>query len=363
MFFTNFVISFLVSSFTIAVIMLFKKVFQKQLSAKWQYNLWFLLLIALTLPFIPNHLFNFGNDFILDLNLNQNNGINPSIITNGDQLIRNVNWMQDFTISVNQTNLVFLDIILAGTWIAGMFIWAALTIHAWLKLKKIKSTISALKNKEVLILFEQCKQSLNISRHLVLGESSHVKSPMTFGLFKTYVVLPIHFEEWFSMEDIKYIFLHELNHYKYKDIATNYLIVIYQILYWFNPFVWFAFREMRLDREIACDIAVLNSLDERSYAEYGNTIINFVDRASQPRNFALANHLNGSKKQIKRRIERIASFTTESKLLKLKSIAIFMLVGVFVVSQVPFISVMADDNNLYDFKSERTVYEDLSEYF
>lgn len=120
---------------------------------------------------------------------------------------------------------------------------------------------------------------------------------------------------------------------------------------------------MRLDREIACDIAVLNSLDEHCYAEYGNAIINFVDRASQPRNFVLANQLNSSKEQIKKRIEKIASFTTESKLLKLKSIAIFMLVGVFVVSQAPLVSVMVDDNNRYDFKNERTAYEDLSEYF
>ncbi len=33
-----------------------------------------------------------------------------------------------------------------------------------------------------------------------------------------------------------------------------------QILYWFNPLVWYAFKEMRIDREIACDISVLKSL-------------------------------------------------------------------------------------------------------
>lgn len=362
MFITYFVISFMVSSFTIAVIMLIKKVFQKQLSAKWQYNLWFLLLTALTLPFIPNNLFDFGNHFVL-FGGNQSNGISPSTIVNREQVFGNVNWLQDFTISVNRSSPAFLNIILAGIWIAGMLVLAVLTIYAWLKIKNIKSTTSCVKNEEVLMLFEQCKQNLNISGHLIVGESPLVKSPMTFGLFKTYVVFPIHFDEWLSMKDIKYIFLHELNHYKYKDIVTNYLIVIYQILYWFNPFVWIAFREMRLDREIACDIAVLNSLDEHCYAEYGNAIINFVDRASQPRNFVLANQLNSSKEQIKKRIEKIASFTTESKLLKLKSIAIFMLVGVFVVSQAPLVSVMADDNNRYDFKNERTAYEDLSEYF
>lgn len=362
MFLTHFVIACMASSFTIAVILLIKKVFQKQLSAKWHYNLWFLLLIALTLPFISNHIVNFGNPINLT-EVIQSNGMGEPAIATGGHVVKNVNWIQDFTISVNHSTPDFLNKVIAGTWIAGVLVFSVLTTRAWLNIKYIKSSTSDLKNKEVLLLFEECKQKLNLSGRLVIGESAFVKSPITFGLFKTYVVLPIHLEEWLSMKDIKYILLHELNHYKHKDIFTNYLIVIYQILYWFNPFVWIAFRQMRLDREIACDTAVLNALDEHCYAEYGNTIINFVDRVSQPSHFNLANQLNGSKEQIKRRIEKISSFTTETRLLKIKSIAIFMVVGVFVVSQVPFISVMAHDNSRYDFKSERTVYEDLSQHF
>lgn len=297
------------------------------------------------------------------MDVNQSNRISTSTIANGNQRFENNNWMQDFTVSVNRPSLDFLNNILAGIWIAGIIVMAVLTIHAWLKIKKIKSTTTGLKNTEILLLFDECRQSLNISGRLIVGESPLVKSPMTFGLFKPYVVLPTHFDEWLSMKDIKYILLHELNHYKYNDIAANYLTVIYQILYWLNPLVWMAFREMRLDREIACDIAVLNSLDEHSNLEYGNTIIKFAARASEPKNFTLANQLNGSKEQIKRRIKRIASFTKDTKLLKLKSIAIFMFVGLLVVSQVPFISAFADENNRYDFKSNRTVDEYLSHYF
>ncbi|OYD07406.1 BlaR1 family beta-lactam sensor/signal transducer [Paludifilum halophilum] len=361
-FLTYFVLGFMVSSLTIAFIMLMKKVFQKQLSAKWQYNLWFLLLIALTLPFISRHLFNYENH-IGFFEANHSNKIEAPTNAAGDHLIQNVNWLQDFTISVNRSAPDLLNIAIAGIWMAGVLVFSVLTIQAWFKIKDIKSNTFEVKNKEVRLLFEQCKLDLNISRNINVGVSPLVKSPMTFGLFKTYIVLPIHFEEWLSMKDIKYIFLHELNHYKYKDILTNYLIVVYQILYWFHPLVWIAFKEMRLDREIACDIAVLHSLDEHCYSEYGNTIIHVVDRVSQTRNFILANQLNSSKEQIKRRIEKIASFTTESKLLNLKSIAIFTLAGGFVASQIPFISVMAEDQTRYDFKSEQTVYEDLSEHF
>src|SRR5699024_9960946 len=65
-------ISFYISSVMVIVIMLSRKVFKNQLSSKWQYNLWFLLLIALLLPYVPTQLLNFGNKFIWNGNQNSN---------------------------------------------------------------------------------------------------------------------------------------------------------------------------------------------------------------------------------------------------------------------------------------------------
>lgn len=241
MFFTHLVTSFIVSTITIVVILIIRRLFSKQLSAKWQYNLWFLLLIALTLPFIPKQLIQLKNPFIF-FHINQSNKVGDSTISTVEgSKLSNVNWMQDFAIPVNQLNLKFLTVGLTTIWIAGMLVMAVLFLHAWFKVRKIKKTTTVLNNQDVVHLFERCKQHLNISKPLTVGESSLVKSPMTFGLFKTYVVLPKHLDEWMAIKDIEYIFMHELHHYKYKDLATNYLMIIYQILYWFNPLVWIAF--------------------------------------------------------------------------------------------------------------------------
>jgi bla regulator protein BlaR1 len=361
MFFPYFVVSFMMSSLTVAIIMLIRKVFQKQLSAKWKYNLWFFLFITLTIPFLPNQLFDFGNFFTWDIH--QNNGLSLSNTSTQDHAFNDQKWMQNFALSVNRFDMTLLNETLAVTWIIGMLVMTILTIKAWLQLRRMKTSVRTLENQEILLLFEQCKQSLNISKQLIIGESPLINSPLTFGLFKTYVLLPIHFDEWLSKDEMRYIFLHELNHYKYKDILTNYLVVFYQILYWFNPLVWAAFREMKLDREIACDSAVLHSLDKRCYAEYGNTIIHFLDKLSRPKYITLVNQLNGAKKQIKKRIESIAAFTVESRRLRLKSLIIFMLMGIFVASQIPIFSVMAYDDQRYEFDGKRTIYENLSKYF
>ncbi|WP_400163530.1 BlaR1 family beta-lactam sensor/signal transducer [Brevibacillus sp. TJ4] len=358
---TLFLVSSIMSSLTVAGIWLIKKLFRKQLSVKTQYHLWFLLFLALALPFLPTDLIVAPGFFVLDRTVIHEIEATPARTNHPVQ--ESADWLQDFTISIQDSTPAYLDTVVAGVWIAGMCLFSLLMVRAWLQLVSMKKTITPLHNKEILALFEQCKQELRISKALILGQSPLVRSPMMFGMGKTYVVLPAHVDEWLSMEEIRHIFLHELVHYKHKDLVTNYGIALFQIVYWFNPLVWLAFREMRVDREIACDHAVLERLGQGSYAEYGNTILHFVDRGVQARSLVFSSQLNGPKVHIKKRIEKIAAFTTESKLLKLKSVAIFALAGAMVASQIPLVSVMAEENHRYAFRHERVVYEDLASYF
>ncbi|WP_436374696.1 BlaR1 family beta-lactam sensor/signal transducer [Cytobacillus sp. BC1816] len=350
----------LVSSFTIGVILLLKNILKKHLTAQAHYNLWFLLLLALPLPLIPIQLMTFSDSFSF---WNIKSSVQPQTAPAAESPLRQNNWMEDIAVSVERYDLTLLNHVLFYIWISVVAVLAVFTLIARLKISKIKKHTNSLRNSRLLSLFEHCKHKLKISRSIIVGESSLVKTPMTFGFFKTYVVLPRHFDKWLSEKDIEYIFLHELNHYKNKDAAVNYLIVIFQILYWFNPLVWLAFKRMRLDREIACDAAVLNSLDEQDFMEYGNSIIHFAHKASRAVTVDLADHLNGSKKQIKRRIEKIACFKSESKLLRWKSAAILIFAGIFIAGQAPFISVMAHENSSYKFKDDNIIYEDLGNYF
>nr|WP_147197490.1 BlaR1 family beta-lactam sensor/signal transducer [Rummeliibacillus stabekisii] len=358
--FTYFIICFIVSSLTVIGIMLGRKIFQKQLSVKGKYHMWFLLMVALILPFLPFQLLPIKYPSI-DLGVNRHNEQKPVLANT--EYAQHSNWIQDYSLSIHRINIEFLGTVLTYIWIAGMLVMLWLAIIAWLDIKKIKRTTSPLVNKDILFLFEQCKKQLGISGQIAVGESKLVNSPMIIGLLRNYVVLPSKFDQWLSKDEIKYIFLHELNHYKYKDTVVNYLILFFQIIYWFNPLVWLAFRKMRLDREITCDYAVLASLDENYHKEYGLTIIHFIEKVSQQKNLILANQFNGFKKQMKSRIEHIACYTKESKLLKLKSIVVFMMLGILVGSQVPFISAMAQNQNRYEFTSEKTSYLDPSNLF
>ncbi|AMM95661.1 beta-lactamase [Peribacillus simplex] len=362
MFLTHFILGLLVSSFSVTVILLIRKWFGRQLTAKWHYHLWMFLFMALALPFIPTDLYNFNSVFS-SADINQIHAPSSNMKKNGTDMMQGLHLIQDFSVSVNRPNLSLLNMGVMGLWISGMLLFTFTMVRGWLTIRRIKNYSSPFSNQEVLVLFEECKKRLRIKKSMEIVISKRVQSPMIFGLFQTYIVIPAQHENWLSLKNYEYIFLHELNHYKNKDLLTNYLILFYQIIYWFNPLVWFAFREMRLDREIACDTSVLQLLDDNSFSEYGNTIINFLDLSKRSSNLQLVTQLNGSKLQIKKRIEQISAYKHSAKKSIRKSVFIYVLATIILTIQLPIVFAFATENDRYYFKNDGAVYEDLHQFF
>lgn len=365
-FFIRFLLSTLTLSVLIVVILLTKKVFKKHISAKYQYNIGFILLIMLIIPFIPLKYINLGNVFNYLYGFNQigNSNANTSIIkNNSNSIINNSNALNDFSVSLNQSNFDSFNILLLTLWIIGILIMIVITTHCNFKIVNIKKSSQLLKDEEIVLIFEQCKKDICINKDFILCKSPIINTPITFGYFKPYIILPDKSISKLSLKDIKYILLHELQHFKNRDVLVNYIMCFFQILYWFNPLVWHALNEIRIDREIACDISVLKKLDKDNYIEYGQTLINFVDNISRQSNLTLTSDIGGSKKQIKKRLLKIMDFHTESKTLKFKSILIFTLLALVVFGNSPALSIMADVNEKYRPTNNQTVYEDLSQYF
>ena len=365
--FTRFLMSFLASSALIGIILLLKRVLKNHISVTWQYNMRFLFIVILTLPFVPSRFLDFG--FIYDrlfgsTRINGNTAENFLSAINVNNVITGPDWLKDFTLSVNRSTPEYLGALFIGIWLTGVLTYAVFTFICYQKIQRIKKTSQPIENKAFENVFEQCKAELGIKRNLTFRKSHLIQSPTATGLLDTYIILPSKFMGQISESDIKYVILHELNHYKNKDLLVNSVMCFLQILYWFNPLVHLTFKEMRTDREIACDASVLKMLDKSNYINYGMTIIDFAKKLSQPISLTLATDMVGSKKQITKRIEKIATFTEDSRRLKIKSVSIFIIAGLLILTQIPVISVMAIDSGKYNFVENRnTVYEDLSVYF
>ena len=368
---SDFMIRFLICNILfcgiISILLLMKHILKNCLSSRMQYNLWFLLLGLLTVPFLPSHFFKFSELFFGFTNLKflpsaaTKNASAPPLHTN---IAGAKDWMDDFALSVNEASSSAIGYLLFTLWILGIIIMIILAIRSALFLHSLKKSASPLEDQDVQKLYRRCLNDTNITKSIPVYSAAYLKSPVIAGFWKPCIFLPVHLISDKNETDIRYMLLHELQHYKHKDGFINYLINLAGMIYWFNPFVWYALKEMRNDREVACDTSVLKMLEEDAYEDYGNTLINFAEKVSLTP-FPFAAGLGGNMKQMKRRIINIASYEKPTFIKRVKGMTAFILTAVLLMGFAPFISTYAADGSHYqwDSSSENISYVDLSTYF
>lgn len=364
-FFIHFIMSSLASSVAILLILLVKKGMQKHISARWQYYIDLLFLVLLVVPFIPGGFFTFTSvgNWLNGLALGGAAATNVNTAANeGAPFMYGMGRLQDFSVSVERYTPEYSLAIFAGIWCAGIVVCLVFLLLGNRNLRLIIESMKPVEDAEIIALFMRCKTELGIKDNIQFGASVLIKTPMTVGFFKTRIILPA---ETLPKEDIRYVLLHELTHCKNRDIPINGIMCLLQILYWFNPLVFLVFKEMRLDREMACDVSVLKLLPEKLHVAYGKTLLNFVNKLSRSATLSFATDMGGSKRQIKKRLESIASFTAESRMLRAKSVCLFALISFLILSQIPAITALAayDNGGRYCSQSDNAVYEDLASYF
>ena len=367
----NFMLRFLICNVFISgivgILLMLKKIFRNILSSRMQYNLWFLLLGLLAVPFIPFSPIGFPQIFSLFGYLRNfpvsSTGTSMTDAV-GTSTTANTNWMNDFTLSVNSAAPSIAGFILFVIWIAGIFAMMILVIKSSLRLRTLAKSALPLQNPEVRRLYCCCLSEIGITKNIPIYSTAFLKSPIMAGVLKPRIYLPIHLISDYHEPDMQYMLLHELQHYKHRDTLASFWMNLAGIIYWFNPFVWYALKEMRNDREVACDTSVLQMLEADAYTAYGNTLINFAEKVSLTP-FPFASGLSGNMKQMKKRIINIASYEKPTLRKKLKGMSAFTLTVLFLLGFTPFISTYAADKSYYQWKSssENISYINLSSYF
>lgn len=246
----------------------------------------------------------------------------------------------------------------------GAVTMSVLAARSFLRLRTLEQSALPLQNQQVKRLYENCCKEMHCKKKIPIYSTAFLKSPVTVGLIHPRIYLPIHLISDFNAKDMRFMLLHELQHCRQKDTRIVFLMNLAGILYWFNPFVWYALKEMRCDRELSCDSAVLHLLDETDYQAYGNTLINFAEKISHIP-FPYATGMSGSMKQITRRILNIAAFQKETKRGKARGFLIYILIAFLSLSYAPVLAAAGSPQNEYrlpnDMKNISTI--DLSNHF
>ncbi|WP_193163207.1 M56 family metallopeptidase [Microbulbifer hainanensis] len=168
---------------------------------------------------------------------------------------------------------------LQWVWFVGAAIFLAGLVRQWMTLNRLSGEKIPLGSMEALI-------------------SKEVSSPCLKGIFRPVILLPSNYQEKFTENQLALIVAHEKVHARRMDNLWNIVALGMRAVFWFNPFVWFAYHRFRLLQELSCDEAVLAGQPPAVPLAYAKALLTASEfpLAKQP----LCTHYGDKKMMLKR---------------------------------------------------------------
>lgn len=297
------------------IILGLKQLYKNKFSRRWQYYIWIIVALRFLLPVTP--------DTTIVGSLFEN--FDATVITTESPASQNM------PVAVNTNNNKAEPIQANGniadaptthktfSLYAYMFVvWVALALVLFVRkitvyqgfIQYIKAGNTEVSDIKTLNLLSDCLEKLNIKTRVELSYNPLIASPMLIGFFRPRIVLPVNKPE---DKELSYIFVHELIHYKQRDMFYKWLIQIVVCVHWFNPFVYLLEREVNKSCELSCDEKVISVLDDKARREYGDTLISFLKSNKLYKNSLASVTLTEGAEQLKERLGAIMDFRQKNK--------------------------------------------------
>lgn len=315
----------IMASITALVIFLVKFLFKNKLSSTWHYYIWILVIVRLLMPYsLKSHISIFNilhssgiyksamystekQASILSPALRNTSSFNANVKNQSSKsnflkkLPATVATRSNLNYYINFQTASIIWIIVA----ASLYLYFLIVYFSFLaKIKKEDICTDVI----VIALLKHCKKVLCINNNnLKIITSTKINTPTLVGIFKPKIILPTNLIYELSSNELKYVILHELIHFKRKDILISWISTALQILHWFNPILLICFKQLKKDCELSCDSTILTHILIDEHHNYGETLIKLAQIISKPKCVPGTTAII-SKSEIKRRIIMISKF-------------------------------------------------------
>ena len=323
--------------------MVITKIFNTKITAKWKC---FILIIPLLLLVIPINR--------IEINTKSNIPISQTI----DKFEESINNNYDFLntnnkeeITENQSNVAIekvtqsnnLNKLIPIVWFIGLCVYAISFIiknmMLMFKVKRLKKVDYCRVND----ILNSCTNKLKVKKKIKLCLLDENTSPCIYGLIHPKILLP---KDFLLKEDdiVKNVFLHEVSHYKRKDMITNFILITMMAIHWFNPFTYIFFRRIRQEIECATDEVVLRDMSKNEKKQYGFTLVSLLQTCENKKEIVKTLCVVDSNKNMEQRIKMIKRTGTN---IYLKRIVGIVSLIVIIICSLPFIiKTSAYENNV-----------------
>lgn len=353
----------LIASCVGIVILIIRKIFSKKIPPKWISRLWLLVLIALICPVQISSIFSIYNYIPKDTVILFDHTIdeipNISFREEYDIARQETKNVLDENISLTQKEQIkksadiayikslIIDIILPYLWLGISGILSVTYVITYsifaLKISKYKNS----EDERLLFILERCKKKLNINKQIKIIQQDKVKTPSLFGIFNTYIIMPNNINNVTDYE-IKYIFMHELSHYRRRDNILKICWTLIKDIYFFNPIIFLIYKQIMKDMEVATDEIAVKGFNKENKREYCKTLIKLTTEDVERNFVAKTLAISDNKSNLERRIIMIKfsdGFIKHKVLISITLIIVILVLGALFLTK-PEIGRWGTENNL-----------------
>lgn len=195
-------------------------------------------------------------------------------------------------------------------WLFGaMVIFFVKMVRYHRLIKETRASCRPVTDGNVIVTANVVSQRLHLRKNAALYESPQVSGPVTMGLLKSFVVLPV---EERKAGDTALILHHELLHVKRKDLWYKWLWQLILCIHWFNPVLYKIQKILSEDCELSCDEQVLKHLSDKGKRAYGNILLDTAQKNLDFEETVFLTTLLEEKKALKERLKGIIEYKKQS---------------------------------------------------
>lgn len=346
------------ASILILFVLLIKKLLKQKLRLQIQYAMWILILIRLIMPALPESPFSIFN--VVPVSFNRppvvsaiDNFDYDQYLTEGldEKATESVQGNKNYrylgsNITINNAMVPASTIKLTFIiWDIGVILGIIYIVMSYILCLKKINKCKLIEDKNIIDILKKCKSDMHIKRNIAIVQGSNIKSPAIFSLFKPKILIPLNIIENMSDNDIRNIFLHELSHYKRKDMFINYIIRIINVIHWFNPLIWYFINELKKDMELSCDQFALCYVKSDKLKDYGYTMIDVIkySKLNEKRELNMAVGISVNITDMTKRMNMIKQFKRNSHKTIMSSLFILSLLSIIMLTEAKINSVFSED--------------------
>lgn len=313
----------------ILVLLLCKPLVKDKLSKRWQYYIWLVVVARLLLPFAPETnlvgtLFQYFDNAVIQTDTSpqpeqqspvlpetdfSNQGNIPGQVGLGDGEQPEPDKLTAPSIfDLAKQNMAAICLLVWLIVAVGLLIRKVTVYQSFVKY--IKAGRIEISDMQLWERVGKLIEQTGVKGAVGLYTNSLISSPLLIGFFRPCIMLPT---TELSESDFENTILHELTHYKRRDMFYKWLVQVTICLHWFNPLVYLMGREVNRACELSCDEAVIRKLDKNGQRAYGDTLLNAVEIGGNYKNSLASVTLNESAELLKERLDAIMNYQKKSK--------------------------------------------------